>query len=205
MSDVSKPVVTGPTVLLRPPCDADRARWRRVVAASRDFLRPWIDATSDDDPDGDAWFDSTLDASYDERYEKLLVVLRDRQIPVGAVNFNEIVRGSFQSAYLGYWIGAQYARRGLMTEALGIALHHGFETLGLHRLEANLQPENTASRALVRRHGFTQEGFSPGYLKIGGQWRDHERWALTRERWQQVSARLLSFGLEQQQVVQEQK
>lgn len=75
-----------------------------------------------------------------ERFEMLLVVLRDGGVPVGALNFNEIVRGSFQSAYLG----------------------HGFESMKLHRVEANVQPDNAASRALVRRAGFVKEGFSLG-------------------------------------------
>ncbi len=65
-----------------------------------------------------------------------------------------------------------------MTEALRQAMALAFDDLGLHRLEANIQPGNVASIALVKRLGFKQEGFSERYLKIGGQWRDHERWAL---------------------------
>lgn len=67
---------------------------------------------------------------------------------------------------------------GLMTEALRAAVDFAFGELGLHRLEANIQPDNTASISLVRRLGFKQEGFSPSYLRINGEWRDHERWAL---------------------------
>jgi ribosomal-protein-alanine N-acetyltransferase len=71
-----------------------------------------------------------------------------------------------------------FAGTGLMTEALRAAVGYAFNELGLHRLEANIQPGNTASIALVRRLGFRQEGFSPRYLRINGEWRDHERWAL---------------------------
>jgi ribosomal-protein-alanine N-acetyltransferase len=70
-----------------------------------------------------------------------------------------------------------------MTGALQLALRHAFRTLKLHRVEANIEPGNEASIALVRRAGFTREGFSQRYLKLGGRWRDHERWALLREDW----------------------
>ncbi len=102
---------------------------------------------------------------------------------VGGITFSELVRGSFQSAYLGYQIAAPFARQGYMTEALDLALGFAFRRLGLHRVEANIQPGNRASIALVRRAGFRREGFSPRYLKIGGRWRDHERWALVAEDW----------------------
>jgi [ribosomal protein S5]-alanine N-acetyltransferase len=102
---------------------------------------------------------------------------------VGGINFSEIVRGNFQSAYLGYQIGAPFARQGYMTEALARALEVAFGPLRLHRVEANIQPGNVPSLALVRRAGFRREGFSRRYLKIAGRWRDHERWALLAEGW----------------------
>ena len=73
-----------------------------------------------------------------------------------------------------------------MTEGLGVVLERAFTDLGLHRVEANIQPGNIASLALVRRCGFEREGFSPGYLKIGGRWRDHERWAIRLEHWRSL-------------------
>ena len=108
---------------------------------------------------------------------------------VGGINFSEIVRGSFQSAYLGYQIGAPFARRGYMTEAIGLALTFAFTRLRLHRVEANIQPGNRPSLALVRRAGFRREGLSRRYLKIGGRWRDHERWALLAEDWRAAEGR----------------
>ena len=96
----------------------------------------------------------------------------------GVVNLNEVVAGAFQSAYLGYYGMVALARRGMMTEAVRLAAAHAFGALGLHRLEANIQPGNLRSVALVKRLGFRLEGFSPRYLRIGGEWRDHERWAL---------------------------
>lgn len=102
---------------------------------------------------------------------------------VGAVEISRIARGNFQSGYLGYSILPAYRRRGYMTEALQLVLRHAFRTLRLHRIEANVEPGNEASLALVRSAGFIREGFSRRYLKIGGRWRDHERWALLAEDW----------------------
>ena len=102
---------------------------------------------------------------------------------IGSFEISRIARGNFQSAYLGYRIDTEHRGRGYMSEALQLGLGHAFRTLGLHRVEANVEPGNEASIALVRRAGFTREGFSRRYLKIGGRWRDHERWALLREDW----------------------
>ena len=82
---------------------------------------------------------------------------------------------------MGYYIGAEYAGNGYMTEAVQLMLRHAFRDLKLHRVEANIQPGNLASIALVTRAGFIREGYSRRYLKICGRWRDHERWAILAE------------------------
>jgi [ribosomal protein S5]-alanine N-acetyltransferase len=97
---------------------------------------------------------------------------------VGFVQITNIVRGVFRSAYVGYYGFAGHERQGLMTAGLKLAARHAFGPLKLHRLEANIQPDNLPSIALVRACGFEREGYSKRYLKIGGRWRDHERWAL---------------------------
>lgn len=71
-----------------------------------------------------------------------------------------------------------------MTDALQLALRYAFKNLKLHRIEANIQPENDDSKRLAARAGFRLEGFSPRYLKVVGRWRDHERWAISREDWE---------------------
>jgi ribosomal-protein-alanine N-acetyltransferase len=107
----------------------------------------------------------------------------------GVINIGEIVRGSFCSGYLGYYAFLPHNGRGYMKRGLSAVLSEAFSRHGLHRLEANIQPGNAASRALVERLGFRMEGFSPRYLKIGGRWRDHERWAITSEEWKARSRR----------------
>ena len=102
---------------------------------------------------------------------------------LGKIEITRIARGNFQSAYLGYSILPAHRGRGYMTDALQLALRYAFRTLRLHRVEANVEPGNEPSIALIRRAGFTREGFSRRYLKLDGSWRDHERWALLAEDW----------------------
>jgi ribosomal-protein-alanine N-acetyltransferase len=110
---------------------------------------------------------------------------------VGSINLSQIYGGAFRSAYLGYYVGEQFAGQGYMTDALQLMLRYAFEDLQLHRLEANIQPGNIASLALVKRAGFACEGYSRRYLKIGGRWRDHERWAILAEDWKAAQRRQL--------------
>ncbi|MFT8246381.1 GNAT family N-acetyltransferase [Roseomonas sp. BN140053] len=154
-------------------------RWTdgpELIQANRDSCghhTPWVQPFTDAAGFAD-WFGRHLTGPHRS------FVARDAAdgAVAGMVNLSEIVWGSFRSAYLGYYGSAAAAGRGLMTEAVGAAARHAFAELGLHRLEANVQPGNLRSLALLRRLGFRQEGFSPGYLRVGGEWRDHERWAL---------------------------
>jgi ribosomal-protein-alanine N-acetyltransferase len=150
----------------------DRAELIRANRDSRAHHLPWVEPFTDD-AGFNAWFARSLTGPN--------VGLVAREIAsariVGIVNISDIVLGAFRSAYLGYYGMAWCAGHGLMTEAVGLAVRYAFDTLGLHRVEANIQPGNTRSIALVRRLGFAREGFSPRYLHIDGDWRDHERWA----------------------------
>ncbi|HEX5420020.1 MAG TPA: GNAT family N-acetyltransferase [Gammaproteobacteria bacterium] len=101
----------------------------------------------------------------------------------GVVNINDIVRYSFQSASLGYYAFVPFAGRGLMRQALEAVVGLAFREHRLHRLEANIQPDNLRSISLVAGVGFRLEGLSPRFLKIGGRWRDHMRWAILAEEW----------------------
>jgi ribosomal-protein-alanine N-acetyltransferase len=99
-------------------------------------------------------------------------------------SLSQIFMGGFRSAYLGYYVGSPFANQGYMSEGLQLVLSEAFKRLKLHRVEANIQPSNASSIALASRAGFSREGYSRRYLKIGGRWRDHERWAILVEDWQ---------------------
>lgn len=107
---------------------------------------------------------------------------------LGVVNINDIVMGGLRSGSLGYYIGARYARQGYMSEGLALVLDQAFGPLGLNRVEANVQPANAASLALIERLGFRKEGFSPDFMQIDGIWRDHERWAMLAAEWARINA-----------------
>jgi [ribosomal protein S5]-alanine N-acetyltransferase len=115
--------------------------------------------------------------------ECFLICRRTDGAIVGVINLSQIFRGPLQSAYLGYGLGDGFTGNGFATEAVTLMLRFAFKELKLHRLEANIQPRNAASICLVSRLGFTKEGYSEKYLKVGGKWRDHERWAITKENW----------------------
>jgi ribosomal-protein-alanine N-acetyltransferase len=172
----------GRRVYLRRPTRRDESEYVALRQQSASFLRRWEPAPPRDRT-ARRLFAEWLESARSGRHEKLLICRKDDGAILGAINLNEILRGPAQSAFLGYWIGAVHARRGYMTEALQLALRHAFRALGLHRVEANILPVNTASLALAKRAGFRCEGYSPGYLKIAGRWEDHERWALVADRW----------------------
>lgn len=118
---------------------------------------------------------------------------------VGAINLSQIFMAGFKSAYMGYRVGAPFAGQGYMTLGMDLVLRYAFNKMKLHRLEANVQPENKPSIALVKRSGFTKEGFSRRYLKISGKWRDHERWAILAEDWREKTLEntILKSGINQ--------
>jgi [ribosomal protein S5]-alanine N-acetyltransferase len=166
----------GRRVFLRALTAGHRDELLALIETSRAALRPWVAP-----PASRAEFGAYLRRSRRPTERAFLVCrLEDRAI-AGVINVSQIFHGNFRSAYLGYYAGARFIGQGYMSEGLRLVLHHAFAALGLHRLEANIQPKNCASIRLVRRAGFRREGFSPRYLKVRGRWRDHERWAIIAE------------------------
>jgi len=168
--------VVGGGVLLRHPVARDRDEFLERVRASRKLHGRWVSAPADVEAFA-AWLKRTKGSDV----ESLLVCRRDDGAIAGVYNISQIFYGHFCSAYLGYYAFAPFGGRGYMREGLQLVLRHAFGPLGLHRLEANIQPENAPSIALVAGAGFRLEGLSPRYLKVAGRWRDHERWAILAE------------------------
>jgi ribosomal-protein-alanine N-acetyltransferase len=165
-------------VKLIEPRRGDRAAWCELVRASRRFFVGRVGTAA-----SASAFAVLLARAGEPAGVYRFIWRRTDGVLLGAINLSEIVRGKFQSGYLGYYIGAGYSGQGYMTDALQLMLAIAFRRLRLHRVEANIQPNNGASIRLVNRAGFHREGYSPRYLKIAGRWRDHERWALLAEDW----------------------
>jgi [ribosomal protein S5]-alanine N-acetyltransferase len=166
----------GDRVYLRRPMAADAKEVIETVRASRDLHRPWVYPA-----DTKTAFDGYIRRNRESYFVGLLICRRTDDRIIGMANLSQIFRGNLQGAYLGFWASAEFAGQGYMTEGLQLVLHYAFKRLRLHRLEANVQPENEKSKALMKRSGFRYEGFSPRYLKVGGRWCDHERWAIVAE------------------------
>jgi len=175
--------LVGDRTALRPPRASDAADFVAAARASRTLHGTWVVA-----PQTRRAFATYLARfgarrARDRAHVGYLAVRRDDATLVGVFNFSEIVRGSFRSAYLGYYGFRANAGQGLMKEALALALDAAFGPLGLHRVEVNIQPRNARSIGLVTTLGFTREGFSRRYLRIAGRWRDHVRFAMLAEDW----------------------
>lgn len=170
------------TVRLERPTMQRAAKFLHAVRSSRGLHRGWVSP-----PNDRGTFTQYVESLRNDNREGFLVVTGSDDI-AGVVNVSEIVRGGFQSAYLGYYAFQPFAGRGLLRRGLHEVITHCFGELGLHRLEANIQPENARSIALVEGLGFRKEGLSPRYLKVCGRWRDHERWALLSDDWRRLGA-----------------
>ncbi|MEV6756822.1 GNAT family protein [Streptomyces sp. NPDC051214] len=170
-------LLQGPRVAIRHIVRNDYEEVAALTRASADMQQPWL-GTREQSPEA---FDSHLARFEQPTHEGFVICRRNTGAIVGGVNINNIVRGALQSGTLGYTAYASTTGRGYMTEGLKLVLQHAFDQLQLHRLEANIQPDNVSSLNLVKRLGFQAEGYSPAFQLINGEWRDHERWAITAE------------------------
>jgi len=175
--------LVGERVYLRAPRRADATAFLAAAQASRRLHGTWVTAPLDAEA-----FDAYVTRfgarrTHGRTHVGYLARRRDDDTLVGVFNFSEIVRGSFCSAYVGYYGFRGNTGRGYMKEGLALALDAAFGPLALHRVEVNVQPANERSVGLVTSLGFTREGFSRRYLRIAGRWRDHVRFAMLAEDW----------------------
>lgn len=163
-------------VSIRPPDESDGTEFLKAMRDNIKYHHPWTSAPLNLDE-----YNNFLAKSKSDRNKSFLIIY-DNNI-AGVININEIILGAFKSAFLGYYGVKKFSNIGVMSNGMKLVIDYAFDTLGLHRIEANIQPDNTKSINLVKRLNFTKEGFSPKYLFIDGKWCDHERWAITIEDW----------------------
>jgi ribosomal-protein-alanine N-acetyltransferase len=182
------PVLTGTRVVLRPPRSRDYEAWRRLRRDSREFLKPYEPRWTEADLNRQAYGTRLLRGRSEARRGTDFSFLIFEQTAqgealAGGLTISNIRRRAAQYANLGYWMGEAFAGRGLMSEAVAVVLPFYFNSLGLHRLHAAFLPHNIASRRVLEKNGFVEEGYAEKYLQIDGKWADHVLFALTRERW----------------------
>jgi ribosomal-protein-alanine N-acetyltransferase len=179
----ASPAIETSRLSLRLPEMGDHVAWAQLRRQGEGFLRPWEPSWSPDHLSRRAFRDRVYwawRARDDGRALPLFLVRRSDDRLLGAITLDNIRRGPSQSGQVGYWIGKEFARQGLMTEALTAVVRHAFSALDLSRIEAACLPENAASRALLDRCGFVHEGVARSYLQIDGRWRDHVLYASLR-------------------------
>lgn len=188
------PMLQGARVLLRGPQPHDYVAWRNLRRDSREFLKPFEPRWSEVDLTRRV-FTARLkrgrqEAAQGTDYNFLVFVTeKRREILVGGLTLSNIRRRAAQHVTLGYWMGRQFAGQGLMTEAVATVLPFVFGTLGLHRVHAAFLPVNDASRRVLEKNGFREEGYAENYLQIDGRWADHVMFGLTRESYERASRR----------------
>lgn len=168
-------------ITMRAPTGDDYDAWAKLRSASRNHTSPWEPAWSADELTRSSYRKRIR--SYDAAWHEgtgypFFVFRRKDHVFIGACNLNNVRRGVLQAADIGYWIGTPYLRRGFAREAVRLIIGFAFDEVGLHRIEAACRPENDPSKTLLTSLGFQPEGVARRYLKIAGEWHDHEKFAL---------------------------
>lgn len=192
--------VPGGVIRLRPARMRDGALWSRLRLAERDNLEPW-------EPSADLdWTQRHSVSAWPAMYSGLRgEARRGRMLPYvievdgryrGQLTVGNVSHGALRSAWIGYWVSSEVTGAGVATGALALGLDHCFGPVGLHRVEATVRPENAASRRVLAKVGFREEGLLKRYLNVDGAWRDHLLVAMTVEEMDgSVAATLVRRGL----------
>jgi ribosomal-protein-alanine N-acetyltransferase len=178
--------LAGQRVVLRAPERQDWQQWAELRGESQAFLAPWEPSWSDDALSRAAFRRRlaryALEWHSDQGYTFLLFAV-DEDVLLGGISLTNVRRGVAETSSIGYWIGQKFARRGFMTEGLTLTLRFAFERLRLHRLEAACLPHNAASRGVLLKSGFREEGYAREYLCIDGKWQDHVLFGMLASEW----------------------
>ena len=178
--------LTGPRVMLRAPDRLDWQEWAELRNASRAFLTPWEPTWSDDALSRAAYRRRlaryALEWHSDQGYTFFLFRVSDDAL-LGGISLTNVRRGVAETCSVGYWIGQRYARQGYMTQGLALTLKFAFDQLRLHRVEAACLPHNAASRGVLLKSGFREEGYAREYLCIDGKWQDHVLFGMVVSEW----------------------
>ena len=158
---------------IQPPVAADEEAYLAAMRDSIGLHHPWVSSPKDHA----GWQRYMTRLERDNEAGFLVKRIQDNAI-CGVINLNIITFEALCSAYVSYFGVAGQTEHGYMKEGMLQVIRHAFDNLGLHRLEANIQPGNLASIGLAQATGFQYEGYSPRFLKIRGEWCDHERWAV---------------------------
>lgn len=188
-----RPLLRTGNLMLRPPRPEDFDQWVALRQQSRAFLSPWEPEWNEADLSRTSFRQRTKQAlreiTNDEAYP-LYIFGHDGQVLLGGITLGLVRRGVAQAATLGYWLGAPHAGQGHMSQAVQAVLDHAFGELALHRVEAACLPANLRSARLLQRAGFREEGLARRYLKIAGQWSDHQLFAILPDDARPVQPRL---------------
>jgi ribosomal-protein-alanine N-acetyltransferase len=185
------PILVGSRVILRAPRAADYLAWKTLRKESRAFLKPFEPRWTEADL-GHRVYQSRLKRGREEAKAgtdyTFFIFLRAGALEtlVGGITLSNIRRRAAQFGNLGYWMGHDFAGKGYMTEAVGLVVAYAFDSLLLHRVHAAFLPHNMASRRVLEKNGFKEEGFAENYLQIDGRWADHVLFGLTRERYDAI-------------------
>jgi [ribosomal protein S5]-alanine N-acetyltransferase len=177
------PAIEGVGVYLRQPQMSDHPEWAALREKSRSFLEPWEPIWPADDLTRTAFRRRLKRYAEDQRSDLAysFLVFRADNVLVGGITLSNVRRGVAQASSIGYWMGAPYARQGLMSRALRALIPFSFVNLRLHRLEAACITTNTASIRLLEKSGFQREGYARQYLCINGMWQDHLLYARLKD------------------------
>ena len=174
-------VLEGSDIYLRPPQRRDSGDWVEVRSANRTFLKPWtpLSATQTiNRKDFSRRLAHQTQDWHDNRGRAFLIFQRENNQLIGGINVTQIIYGVAMTGMLGYWMSQEYNGRGHMTEAVLMVADYCFGAMALHRLQAAVMPHNVASRRVLEKAGFREEGYAPSYLRIAGKWEDHVLYGL---------------------------